>query len=184
MADTPVIIFRVFDATESANPSGFRHINTHPAFIKEVDTSSSGALLFGNVSIGNQSDPKAIVFSLQNVDLGYIIDTFKFWQSSTTAFAATSGIDVAMITSGVWVPNIAISSGDGVVPKSLPGSQNVYRQDDATMISGMSGVFDSETSQYIYLRLCTTSNESAIGNYGTAGGGNWRFRMTYNWTGL
>lgn len=80
--------------------------------------------------------------------------------------------------SGVWVPNLSMSSGSfPEISNTLPASQNIFRQDGFPTISG---VTDAEHSQYMYTNILVAP-EHEPGPYGLSGSGSLRFRMTYDY---
>lgn len=172
----PTIKFRQF-AVSGADPTGNRNNNTDDIFIKVVDTSSSGALDFGINNITNSgvnSATKVVVGALDTSgDMTTKIFNMRFWLPSVQAFDGTVRFNM-QLSSGWLQDNVVDNSSADTTPTSLPTSGNLLRND---LHDAISGITDSEVSQFIYLSVFTDTDEN-VGVKGGGGQGTFRYRLT------
>jgi hypothetical protein len=167
-----------WDANNAANPSGVRHMTSgyHPAWIENISTGGSG-LNFGRINQHTASGIKAITF--RNITPETAINNIRFWMPDTTAFGAVTGWEVSEHVNSLWLPNLTLPSGSGVVGRVLGDATAILQSDGSATISGatldgasISG--ESGISQYIYLSFVTNEN-FVPDTYGPTGFG---FRLT------
>jgi len=173
------IVMTAWNANESADPSGIRHMTSgyHPAWIKMLDTGSTSGLNFGSINQNTISGIKAITF--RNSTPETTLNNIKFWLSNESAFVGINGWEVAQHIDSEWLPNLVLSSGSGLVGRSLAVASSVLQSDGSTTISGatLNGVSisgESGVSQYIYVSF-ETNNDFTAGTYGPTG---FTFRIT------
>jgi len=167
-----------WDANNGADPSGIRHMTSgyHPAWIENISTGGSG-LNFGRINQHTASGIKAITF--RNITPETAINNIRFWLPDITAFAGVTGWEVSEHVDFLWLPNLTLPSGSGVVGKVLEDATTILQSDGSATISGatLDGVSisgESGISQYIYLSFVT--NENFVPDiYGPTGFG---FRLT------
>ena len=175
---TSEIRLTAWDANNGADPSGIRHMTSgyHPSWIQNISTGASG-LNFGRINQHTASGIKAITF--RNITPETAINNIRFWLPDTTAFSAITGWEVSEHVDSLWLPNLHLPSGSGIVGRVLGDAATILQSDgdatisgatlDGTSISGESGI-----SQYIYLSFVTNENFVPAA-YGPTGFG---FRLT------
>lgn len=176
---SPDTLFSWWDMTEISSPVGTRHLESgHPAFLSYVNQTTP--LQFRNLEkdFTNGLTPTYTtteVITFRSNNQRFFLTNLRFWLSSGTAI--TSG-HLTFAASGAWWPNVTNTSGyNPVISTSVPGSQNVYRQD------GNSSIFsegDPDVSQFIYLGLSIPSGHF-MGRFGKGGFGNLSLKMTYDY---
>jgi hypothetical protein len=170
----PTTKFAQFSSS-GANPVGHRHQTTFSSYIKELNTASSGLLDYGTVNINSSaySPTKAVLFRIFAMNGATNVSNMRFWGATlpnTQGFVTYCFKSIAPYISG-----IALTTASGLLPTSLPASQNVYRTDGFTALSG---VTDNQVTEWIYLNFFADSN----GNTGKFGGDNsFTYRMTYDY---
>lgn len=179
MATVPVIRFSQFDITKTS-PAGFRHLKTHAAYVKELNTNPSGYLDFGsmNISNGKRSSPtKAVVAMVDHMNgATTAVYNLRFWMASQSDWKSGTYYFNGR-PSGSW-KNLTLTDASGVyVPAILPSGQNWWRQDGGLEITA-SGA-DAQCTQYMYLSV-TLDDDVPVGVYGGDGGG-WAYRLTYDY---
>jgi len=189
----PVFVFHAFDPS-GINPSGFRHLTTHPSFIKVLSTAQGQFLDFGtkNIKDGKQtSDTKTVVgfFTQFNsatealFNLRFWISNFDDWQAGTFFFNG--------FPSGRWIQGIKLNDASGYyVPTVLPSGQNWWRdaggpfnRNDIAFqeltASGIEGSgIPSQVTFPFYLSV-TVDTDVPVGVYG-GNNGIWIYRCTFD----
>jgi len=174
-----IIRMTAWDANEKANPSGFRHMisGQHPAWIKILGEGNGSGLNFGEINQSTSSGIKAITF--RNITDNTTITNMRFWISDASAFTGEIGWEVAGHVNSLWLPNLSLPSGSGIIGKTLDSATGILQSDLGTTILG--GTIDGTTpsgesgiSQYIYLAFDTSPDFSARA-YGPEG---FVFRLT------
>jgi hypothetical protein len=166
----PTLSITLWDATEGADPSGYRHTQSgsHPAFIKIL--SATSGIVFTNARQGIPSDPVAV--TVRNMTSGINVSGMVIWLDQYTALNATSGWEVSQRILGPWTPNLSMSSGLGVMGKSLGAASSIKRSDGYAAISGNT-IMDASSgepqiSQYVFLAFDTNSDVIPA-TYGSTG---------------
>lgn len=178
MAVPPQVRFSEW-APSGVNPSGSRHLITHPTYVKQLGTAAAQALDFGQV---NNTIAKA--HSITSAVTAHIdafnganeaIFNMRFWIPDFSDY--TSGTFFFNgFPSGQWLRDIALTDASGrFIPTALPSGQNWFRQDDGLEITG-SG--DAQVTQFMYLSI-SVDTDVPPNVYGGDGGGH-RYRMTYD----
>ena len=170
----PTVSFIEF-AVSGADPL----LNNYATPVGTLNETDAKALDFGNINLDLSPSSNTKVFLMQATDMGDngFIRNMRFWAPSVI-FPASISYNTATARSTDWVQNAAIDSASGVVKTILPTSQNLFRHDGNTAISGIT---NDELSEWVYLNLSVTSS-LAVGNYGGSNGqGILRYRVTFDY---
>jgi len=128
------------------------------------------------------SNPSGFFDQASGVGTGYKIYGMRFWLHN---YDAISGYQPTFyyITHRTWHRGLHLTSGTAGVlsmPLSMPASQNIYKNGSDIF---MSGVFkDRQFSDYIYAVALFPSGDYTLGTYGSLGGGDFTFKVSYDWT--
>ncbi len=159
----PSTQFFAFDTDEIANPAGQRHIEDGSfAFLKTLGMGLQDALVFDRVTLDlvNQpnaptftSKPAAVIFRSEETNIA--LTNIRFWNSRSSALV-TDWSKLEYAVSGVWLPTPLWPSGlNTQIPRQIPSSQNLFRQDGGRVIEYND---DFNVSQYIYMALIFSKN--------------------------
>ena len=175
----------------AAEPSGFRHLQTHPTF-KQVLSSgvdnpgtNFGPLDFSatNVSSGiGISCTRCMTFRADQFECPTTrLSNMRVWASDLGDFLLPEAFEIIFQTrrTGDWPSGIQLAVGTIFdsslhLPRSLPTLQNLYRQDGGGTIHG-SG--DADVSEYMLLAVAA-SGCLPLGEY--LGNPGFQLRVTYN----
>lgn len=175
----------------SAEPSGFRHLQTHPTF-KQVlssgvnnDGTNFGPFDFSatNVSSGiGMSCTRCMMFRADQFEFPTTrLSNMKVWASDLGDFLLPEAFEIIFDTrrTGDWPSGVQFAVGTIFdsslhLPRSLPILQNLYRQDGGGTIHG-SG--DADVSEYMLLAVAA-SGCLPLGEY--IGNPGFQLRVTYN----
>ena len=174
-----------------AEPSGFRHLQTHPAFKQLLSSgvnnagTNFGPLDFAatNVSSGiGISCTRCMTFRVDQFECPTTrVSNMKLWASDLSDFLSPEAFEIIFDTrrTGDWPSGIEfgvneIFNGSRHLPRSLPTLQNLYRQDGGGTIHG-SG--DADVSEYILLAVAA-SGCLPLGEY--IGNPGFQLRVTYS----
>ena len=185
---TPII--SEFGLVGPTDPSGSRHLTTHPAFIQTLASGRNqvslnfGPLDFGitNISPGSGiSCTRCFIFRAENFDCGTSrILNMKMWAPDTTDFLTPQNFRIVFETkrlypSGQQLPVSHLIDKTKHLSLALPDSQNLFRQDGGLTIHG-SG--DADVSEYVLMAVAA-SGTLPLGEYvGDPAG--FVIRITYN----
>lgn len=174
-------------------PSGHSDVEQMAGSCPAIPIEPSGYINFGSgsniVTTPWTSRTVPLVFlpkwdNKHQVTTDITIFNMKLWMDSTTAFddLNASGLYpyIQMLPSGVWVPNLQLSSGSyGAyeVPKSLPNQPNILRIDGAPWLSGVG----FERTQIVYTSITLPTGTYQVGQYGGLGTSELHWRFTYDW---
>jgi len=177
------------------NPSGSRHLKTHPSFIKILASGRGHAsVAFGaldlnatDISTGSGvSNTKVFLFRISRITSPGIsrVHNMKVWASDMSDFIVKNSSKVLFKTSKPWLQNFAfvpldLGNKNLWLPESLPEAQNLRRTDGGVTIHG-SG--DADVSQWVYMAL-GASGTLPLGEYGRIINGHpsgFLIRITYN----
>lgn len=165
-----------------SEPSGYRHVKTHEAYIATVG-SGMGTLNdaivtpfdFNDVNISTGSgvsDTRCMTFRLASQDCWQTrVTHMKVWVSNDDDFLIKD-YKVGYHHSSQWLPNYTFSWNDcfdKALSTTIPEFQNLYRQDGKLSISA-SG--DADVSAYMYMAVCC-SGTVLPGEY------NFRIRVSF-----
>lgn len=192
----PIIKFHEFDVNDPS-PSGFRHVTSATAFVKQLGTGANQFIDFGsgNISNGKQHSKTAAVvaFATSMNDATEAIFDMRFWISDFSDFI-TGSYNFNGFPSGKWIQGIKLTDASGYfIPTNLPSGQNwwnspnniefdrtlpIFQELTASGLDG-SGISNPNITQYMYLSL-TVNTDVPPGVYGGNDGG-WTYRMSYNY---
>jgi hypothetical protein len=174
----------------SIDPSGFRHLTTHPTF-KQILASGRDivSMDFGpldmritNVSTGSGvSCTRCAIFRINKFDCDTTrIRDMKVWASDLSDFLTPETFEILFETRQAFPSGFAFDVNDLVnedrhLPRSLPENQNLLRQDGGFVIAG-SG--DADVSEYMLFAVAA-SGVLPLGQYGGNLSG-FNIRVTYN----
>jgi hypothetical protein len=181
-------------AVSGVDPSGSRHLITHPSF-EEVLASGRGLanINFGDidmktVDIGPGSGiscTKVFLFRIDNFDcVTSRVTNMRVWASDTSDFL-TNTHTIIFETSQTWqqnkqLPITDLGNANKTLPESLPIAQNLLRQDGGFTIYNTN---DDHVSEWVYTAV-SASGSTPLGEYGGQGAGNngsgFRIRTTYD----
>jgi hypothetical protein len=181
----PVVAAYEFDITKS-NPQFVRHIPSgSPAYVRTLGSGTLGEYMFWETKSDQgyyeSYQTKVVVFRVTTT--GNIISNMKFWTPDDSVLSQGSSY-YQFAVSGTWLafPQFATSGQVNMVevPTTLPTSQNLFKQDGGTSITG---ILDEDVSQYIYASLCLEETYPN-GRHGAGDGSFGRFehRVTYDYT--
>jgi len=182
----PVTHFSQFDI-HNISPSGERHSTAASGYIKELGISAGESLSFGSIDNSSgvivNTPTKCIVWTVDSFgDATTEIFDLRFWLSSVSDWVSR-GTDYNSYfnqhVTGKWLGNVKLTNASGTfTPTSLPAARNVLQSDgnDSITTSGL----DTSTTEYIYLSV-GVDQDTPVGVYGGAGGGGFRYRMTYQY---
>jgi hypothetical protein len=173
---------------EKSEPSGYRHLKSHEAFLGVVG-SGMGPLSdsvvpfdFNDVDISTGSgisDTRCMTLRVSEQDCWQTrITHMKLWVSDDNDFLIKD-YKIGYIHSQEWQPDLEFSWEDcfnNALSRTLPEYQNLYRQDGGIEIHA-SG--DQDVSEYIY---CAVAASGTIlpGEYGGTISRGWRLRITFS----
>lgn len=173
----PTVQFIQFN--KDVDPSGFRHIAA--SGIKELDTSITGCLDFGNANTttsGVISETKLVVFRVDDLADASGVYNLKFFLENASAFGVGNYRFLHKIATHFQGAGFQLSLSDANVPVSEPSAQNVLSTSGTPTLSG---IFDGHVSQYIYLAVFVDTNVP-YGTYGGCAAGSFRYRMVYDFS--
>lgn len=107
----------------------------------------------------------------------------RFWMSNKTAFSGLDVADFYYTTSQDWTRGTKLTrdtAGIALVPSSIPSTPNVYAGDNNIFVSGIYN--KTGYTYYIYLFGSFSGINATLGTYGNASSGNFRFRISYDWS--
>lgn len=172
----PTVQFIKFDKT--VDPSGFRNI---VASGQIVDTSITGCLDFGNINTsvsGGISDTAMLVFRVDDLGSASGIYNMKFYLDNSSSFSVGNYRFLQKINTHYQGPSFSLSLADNDVATLIPGVQNVIATNGQPVLSGIT---DSDVSQYIYLAVYA-DNDVPFGTYGGCAAGSFRYRMVFDFS--
>ena len=173
---------------EKSEPSGYRHVQTHEAFIGVVG-SGMGALAdnvvpfdFNDVDVSTGSgvsDVRCMTMRVAQQDCWQTrITHMKVWVSNDSDFLVKD-YKVGYTHSQDWQPDLSFSWEDcfsNALSNTLPSLQNLFRQDGGLTIHA-SG--DEDVSEYMYMAVAC-SGTVLPGEYGGIYTRGFRIRVTYS----
>ncbi len=171
----PTVKFIQFSSS-GVNPVGSRHLTNHVSFIKQLSASSSGILVFDSTNIDavkSHSPTKAVLFRVSNMGGGTKVENMRFWSSALPTPVGTVTFNMKIMSA--YKSGIALTDASGQVPSTLPTSQNLFRTDGHTALSG---IIDTEVSQWIYLNV-TAQNDTVPTKIG--GDSSFKYRATFDY---
>ena len=176
----PIIKFNLF-SVDAATPSGSRHLETAPNFVKKVDASATGTLDFGvlnNTSAKTSSSTFAVVPFVSNLNGNSTVENMKFWQPVQTSITAGTYAFNQHISTA-WSSGIALTDASGTFSSStLPTSQNVTAADGSSSVS--TAATDASAMEFVYLSV-TADTDVAQGTYGGSDG-SIKYRLTFDYS--
>lgn len=192
--------------TLGADPSGSRHLTTHPSFTR-VLASGAGSqvasldfdsfdLQATDISIGSGvSRTKVMLFRIDKFTSPGItrVHNMKLWASDLSDFLEPQTHRLLYRVSTPWPSGFVFSAGDMGntdywMPNSLPERQNLFRtgrtEDKDVFGAGFTNIVgsgDSDVSQWISIALAA-SGTMPLGEYGDLKDGpeGFSIRVTYN----
>ena len=177
MAIFPTVQFLQFDV--DVDPSGLR--DDPSAAIKELDTSITGCLDFGNANTttsGAISDTTLFVFRVSDLGDASGVYNLRFFLENATAFNTGNFRFLHKIDTHYQGVGFRLGLADLDVPIGDPGFQNVLSTSGQPTLSG---IFDGHVSQYIYLAVFVDT-DVPFGTYGGCAAGSFRYRMVYDFS--
>lgn len=184
----PIIKFHQF-AASGVNPSGQRHLTSHPSFVKVLGIGAGQYMDFGtkNINSGKQTSLTTSVtafvenFNSANeavFNLRFHITNFSAWTAGSYNFNG--------FTSGVWFQNLVLNDASGYfVPTEVPSGQNwwrdaggVFDRDDVAFQEITGSGSDSQVTMPFYLSITADTDVPPKAYGGDAGG--FVYRLTYD----
>lgn len=175
-----------------SDPSGSRHLKTHPTYLKILgsgvgDASMAFPLLdLGpvNISTGSGvSKTRCFTFRIRKFPTPNTrVSNIRIWCSDNSDFLTPDTAKVIFETSKTWVTNKVLPISHLIdrskwLPTSL-SADNLRRTDGGLTIHG-SG--DADVSQYVYIALAASGNTS-LGEYGsTVIASGFKIRVTFDY---
>ena len=182
-------------AVSGVDPSGSRHLTTHPSFVKVLNSGVgpvSASLSFDYMNLGSTdvspgsgiSCTKVFNFRIAGFDCNTSrVFGMKVWASDLSDFLCPEASRIIFATSGTWLQDFNFNVNTLLntsyhMSDSLPSSQNLYRIDGASTIYLTN---DDHVSEWIYAALAA-SGTSPLGEYGGSLSvpSGMTFRVTYN----
>lgn len=173
------------------NPSGSRHLTTHPSFVS-ILASGEGVASFQfdnldmnstDISFGSGiSKTKVFLFRIRQFDcLTSRAHGMKVWVSNDDDFLTKDTHKVVYQTSTTWLGNISLpvsymKQKIRWLPTSLPEFPNLRRQDGKYTIHG-SG--DADVSEWIYIAVAA-SGTLPLAQYGSTQASGFLVRVSYS----
>jgi len=172
----------------SINPSGGRHLKSSIyGFEKLIDTSAGGVLDFGSVNTTNSgsiSDTKLIYARVNNFGDASGVFFMRFYVAAYSDF--NQGTYRFLYRPSLhFQGNITLSEADRDLSTSLPNSTNISGTSTFSAWQHgkpyMSGIYDDDTTQYIYLANYV-GTDVPVGTKGGAGAGSFRYALVYDFS--
>lgn len=173
----PTVQFIQFD--KDVDPSGVRDIAA--SGIKELDTSITGCLDFGNTNTttsGSISNTQLVVFRVSDLGDASGVYNLKFFLENASAFNTGNYRFLHKIDTHFQGAGFTLGLTDLDVPIAEPVAQNVLSTSGTPTLSG---IFDGHVSQYIYLAVFVDT-DVPYGTYGGCAAGSFRYRMVYDFS--
>jgi len=177
MATFPEVQFLKFN--KDVDPSGFRNI---PSSGQVLDTSITGCLDFGNANTstsGAISDTALTLFRVSALNDASGVYNLRLFLSNTTAFNEGNYRFLHKIDSHFQGAGFTLGLSDLDIPTVEP-LQNVISTTPSSQ-PVLSGITDSDVSQYIYLAVYV-DNDVPFGTYGGCAAGSFRYRMLFDFS--
>lgn len=177
-----------FDAQKESG----RAIEFGQTFVNESGFTSPTVVLTFNLGEIN-SNPDSffdIMLSEGSVSPDFIAFNMRFWLDNRTAFT-DPGYDPTFyfLQQSGWTRDLTLTSGTAgaqPVPSALPVEQNIFVNGNEIFSSG--SYKEQEVSNFIYVAAEFPALPSGsiyeLGTYGGLGSGNFRFKLSYEWTGI
>jgi hypothetical protein len=168
------------------NPSGFRHLKT-VGFLKNLGTAANEHLNFGSINTtasGDISDTLLVYPRVLSYGEASGIFNMRFFLSGSTAFGAGTYRFLERKTLH-FLPSFTLNSSANNTPTIVPTTANYSGtiQTPAWPLGTpwLSGLFDQDVGQYIYLAF-EGHVDVPVGTYGGAGAGSYRYRLLYDFS--
>jgi len=150
-------------------------------YVMDSDFYSNTACI--TINMGEVNSNHASYFNKAS-GIGHSFKAFnmRFWLHNYTAFSGYSP-EVYYKKSSSWLRGHHIESltpGANPIPLSMPSEQNIFVKGSTVFINGE--YKDAEFSDFIYLSILFPSGNYILGTYGGLGSGNFRFKLSYDWT--
>lgn len=129
-----------------------------------------------------------IMFSEGSVDPDFKAFNMRFWLDSKTTFTDKGyAPEFFFLQQSGWSRDLVLTSGTAgalPVPSSLPSAQNIFVAGNGVFSSG--SYIEDQVSNFIYVAAHFPNNPSGyeLGTYGGLGSGNFKFKLSYEWTDL
>ncbi len=134
-------------------------------------------------NLGEVNNNKNSFFNIPNtIGTGFKAYNMRFWIENSGAFNGYSP-KFYFKTYRTWQGNFNLRSttpGVQEVPHSLPSSYNIQAKANTIFVSGT--YLEVEFSHFIYVVGKFPAGSYTLGKYGGLGIGNFKFRMTYDYT--
>ena len=178
MANPQIEIIQLDNLTD---PSGTRDQGASTdGYVSHLDTTATGVLDFGAMNTttsGVFSSTKLFYFRPTSLGDANEIYNFRFWLNSVSAWDSGNYI-FKWENQQAFEGSKELDATKMGVPTSLPDSQNVYSTQSGTYIQSTA---ESGCSEYVYLNIFVDT-DVPVGNYGGAGNGGFRYRITYDFS--
>ena len=177
MATFPTVQFLQFD--KDVDPSGVR--NLPASAVKELDTSITGCLDFGNANTttsGAITNTTMQIFRVSDLGDASGVYNMRFFLQSATAFGVGNYRFLHKIDTHFQGGGFALGLADLDIPLSEPSSENLL---STTNEPPLSGIADEHVSQYVYLAVFVDT-DVPFGTYGGCAAGSLRYRMVYDFS--
>ena len=136
-------------------------------------------------NLGEVNNNPASFFNIPNtIGTNFRAYNFKFWIANSGAFTGYSP-KFYYKSYRTWQNNLALRSttpGAAIVPNSLPAAQNIWTKNGLVYVSG--SYLEKEFTHFIYVVGKFPAGSYTLGTYGGLGTGDFRMRLTYDWTAL
>ena len=176
---------------DGADPSGSRHLTSHPSFISILASGQGPAsFTFDNLDMNSVdistgsgvSNTKCFIFRITQFDcIESRVHNMKVWASNIDDFITKETHRIVFETHNTWQSGLSLPTNYMLnkskwLSTSLPDFPNLLRQDGKTTIHG---VLDPDVSQYIYIAVAA-SGTLPLGEYGSTPTSGFLVRITYN----
>lgn len=177
MAIFPTVQFLQFD--KDVDPSGVRDLLA--SAIKELDTSITGCLDFGNANTttsGAIGDTALTLFRVSDLGDASGVYNMRFFLQNASAFGVGNYRFLHKIDTHFQGAGFTLGLADLDIPVTQPTAENVLSTSGQPPLSGIA---DGHVSQYIYLAVFVDT-DVPFGTYGGCAAGSFRYRMVYDFS--
>lgn len=172
----------------TTDPSGSRHLQSAPAgFLKQLGTGAGAQLDFGSVDISDTAQISTTKLCFARVDnfngasgvfnMRFFLNNFSAFGPGTYRFLERKELH--------FQGNIGLDASDDDTPTVVPAAQNlkgtVNFPDFQNGQTSISGLFDQDVTQYVYLAV-SVNTDVPVGTYGGPGAGTFRYRLLYDFS--
>lgn len=180
--------------TDGADPSGSRHLTTHPSFVSVLSSGIGpvrASFDFDEIDMQSMdigagsgiSKTKVFLFRINHFDCptNSRVYNMKAWASSITDFLTSDTHKIVYETHNTWQSGLSfpvnyMTNESKFLSSSLPDQLNLRRQDNGYTIWG-SG--DADVSEWIYVAVAG-SGTLPLAQYGLTSSSGFMLRVSYD----